>query len=80
MENSDKWKELLASRSSFTLQRLLSEIDPKDLNLNADDLLKFDSFKLDTQALNDLVSGNKAMHFRFTEISQLQRHHSSLFP
>lgn len=55
MENSDKWKELLASGNSFTLQRLLSEIDPKDLNLNPDDLLKFDSFKLDTQALNDLM-------------------------
>lgn len=65
MEKSDKWKELFASGDSFALQRLLSELDPKDLNLTNDELLKLDSFKFDAQAINDLVSENKNNIFYF---------------
>lgn len=55
MENSDKWKEVFASENSFALQRLLSEYASKDFNFNTDGLMNFDSFKLDTQTLNDLM-------------------------
>jgi hypothetical protein len=60
MESSDKLDELFASGNGFTLTKLLSEAGATDINLDMNELLKFDSTKLlDSRTLSEFVSGKK---------------------
>ena len=59
MESSDKLNELFASGNGFTLQRLLSEVGANDVNIDMNELMKYDSTKiLDSRTLSEFVSGN----------------------
>jgi hypothetical protein len=52
--------EFFASDKGFALQRLLSEANANDVNLELNELLKFDSTKLlDSRTLSEFVSGKK---------------------
>jgi hypothetical protein len=65
MESSDKLDELFASGNGFTLTKLLSEAGATDINLDMNELLKFDSTKLlDSRTLSEFVSGKKTIKFR----------------
>jgi hypothetical protein len=58
MEPSDQLNELYANGNEFTLHRLLSDIVANDLNIDMNDLVKFDPIKLlDTRSLSEFVSG-----------------------
>jgi len=46
MESSDKLNELFANGTEFTLHRLLSDIGVNDMNIDMNDLVKFDPMKL----------------------------------
>jgi hypothetical protein len=60
MEPSDQLNELYANGNEFTLHRLLSDIVANDLNIDMNDLVKFDPIKLlDTRSLSEFVSGKK---------------------
>jgi hypothetical protein len=55
-ESSDKLNEFFASENGFTLQRLLSEVNPNDANLELNDLFKLDSTKLlDSRTLSEFL-------------------------
>ena len=59
-ESSDKLNEFFASENGFALQRLLSEVNANDINLEFNELIKFDSTKLlDSRTLSEFVSGKK---------------------
>ncbi len=60
LETSDKLNEFFASENGFALQRLLSEVNPNDVNIELNDLFKFDSTKiLESRTLSEFVSGKK---------------------
>jgi hypothetical protein len=64
MESSDKLNELFANGNEFTLHRLLSDIGGNDMNIDMDELVKFDPTKLlDTRSLSEFVSGKKRFFF-----------------
>jgi hypothetical protein len=46
MESSDKLNELFADGSQFTLHRLLSDFGVNDMNIDMNDLVKFDPMRL----------------------------------
>ncbi|CAF3628112.1 unnamed protein product [Adineta steineri] len=56
MESSDKLNELFADGSEFTLHRLLSDFGVNDLNIDMNDLVKFDPVKLlDAKSFGDFL-------------------------
>ncbi len=60
MESCDKLNELFANDNEFTLHRLLSDIGVNDMNIDMNDLSKFDPMKLlDTRSISEFVSGKK---------------------
>lgn len=57
MESSDKLNELFADGNEFTLHRLLSDMGANDLNIDMNDLVKFDPLKvLDARSISEFVS------------------------
>lgn len=55
-ESSDKLNELFANDNEFTLHRLLSDISGNDLNIDMNEIVKFDPIKLlDTRSLSDFL-------------------------
>jgi hypothetical protein len=72
MESTDKLNELFANGNEFTLHRLLSDIGVNDMNIDMNDLVKFDPMKLlDNRSISEFVSGKKCCSFLFFEISKL---------
>jgi len=73
MESTDKLNELFANGNEFTLHRLLSDIGVNDMNIDMNDLVKFDPMKLlDTRSISEFVRGKKRFSFfLFFEISKL---------
>jgi len=64
MESTDKLNELFANGNEFTLHRLLSDIGVNDMNIDMNDLVKFDPMKLlDTRSISEFVSGKKCYSF-----------------
>jgi hypothetical protein len=58
--------ELFASGNEFTLQRLLSEANANDVNIDMNELMKFDSTKLlDSRTLSEFVSGQNEFFFPY---------------
>lgn len=56
MESSDKLNELFADGTEFTLHRLLSDFGVNDLNIDMNDLVKFDPMKLlDTRSFSEFL-------------------------
>lgn len=57
MESSDKLNELFPNGTEFTLHRLLSDIGVNDMNIDMNDLVKFDPMKLlDARSFSEFVS------------------------
>ena len=70
MESSDKLNELFANGTEFTLHRLLSDIGCNDMNIDMNDLVKFDPMKLlDARSFNEFVSGATYCPFLFNVIA-----------
>ncbi len=66
MESTDKLNEFFASENGFALQRLLSEVNANDMNIDFNDLFKSDSTKLlDSRTLSEFVSGKKNFIFSY---------------
>ena len=66
MELSDKLNELSADGNEFTLHRLLSDIGANDLNIDMNDLVKFDPLKiLDARSISEFVSRKFSSFFPF---------------
>jgi hypothetical protein len=60
MESSDKLNELFTDGNEFTLHRLLSDFGGNDMNIDMNELVKFDPTKLlDTRCITEFVSGKK---------------------
>jgi hypothetical protein len=54
--------ELFASGNGFALQRLLSEVNPNDLNFDLNEFMRSDSMNLrDARTLSEFVSGKKTI-------------------
>jgi hypothetical protein len=71
VDPSDKLNELFANGNEFTLHRLLSDIGVNDMNIDMNELVKFDPMKLlDTRSISEFVSGKKLCSF-FFEITKL---------
>ncbi len=67
MESSDKLDELFANGDEFTLHRLLSDIGVNDMNIDMNELVKFDPMKLfDARSISEFVSGKKFFSFFFS--------------
>jgi len=67
MESTDKLNELFANGNEFTLHRLLSDIGVNDMNIDMNDLVKFDPMKLlDTRSISEFVSGKKSCSLFFS--------------
>lgn len=76
MESSDKLNELFADGTEFTLHRLLSDFGVNDLNIDMNDLVKFDPMKLlDTRSFSEFVSGKKCSYFRSFSSSEIMKLH-----
>ena len=66
MESSDKLNELFTDGNEFTLHRLLSDCGGNDMNIDMNELVKFDPTKLlDTRCISEFVSGIKNLFFFF---------------
>jgi hypothetical protein len=66
LESTDKLNEFFASENGFALQRLLSEVNANDMNIDFNDLFKSDSTKLlDSRTLSEFVSGKKNFIFSY---------------
>lgn len=66
MESSDKLNELFADGNEFTLHRLLSDMGANDLNIDMNDLVKFDPLKvLDARSISEFVSRKIYSFFPF---------------
>jgi len=66
VDPSDKLNELFANGNEFTLHRLLSDIGVNDMNIDMNELVKFDPMKLlDTRSISEFVSGKKLCSFFF---------------
>ena len=64
MESSDKLNELFADGNEFTLHRLLSDFGANDLNIDMNDLVKFDPTKpFDARSLSEYVSRKNGSFF-----------------
>ncbi|UJR35804.1 hypothetical protein I4U23_028552 [Adineta vaga] len=56
MESSDKINEFFANGTEFTLHRLLSDFGVNDMNIDMNDLVKFDPMKLlDTRCFSEFL-------------------------
>ncbi len=71
MESSDKLNEFFANGTEFTLHRLLSDIGVNDMNIDMNDLVKFDPMKLlDSKCFSEFVS-RKIFYYCLFRISKL---------
>lgn len=66
MESSDQLNELFTDGNEFTLHRLLSDMPINDLNIDMNELVKFDPMKmLDNRSISEFVSGKIPKFFSF---------------
>ena len=63
MESSDNLNELFEGSNEFTLHRLLSDLGTNDINIDMNELVKFDPTKsIDARLLNEFVSEGEKTH------------------
>ncbi len=82
MESSDKLNELFANGTEFTLHRLLSDIGVNDMNIDMNDLVKFDPMKLlDPKNFSEFVSRKRFYYFLFgiSKLPYQNLYHSFVF-
>ena len=72
IEPSDKLNELFANGTEFTLHRFLSDRGVNDMNIDMNDLVKFDPMKLlDARSFSEFVSMTKIFFFPYMDMSSL---------
>jgi hypothetical protein len=79
LESSDKLNELFANGTEFTLHRLLSDFGVNDINIDMNDLVKFDPMKLlDAKSVSEFLQGDS--FDQINTINDIESNHFDSIP